>query len=833
MPRMPRRPARTLAFGASVAAVWVAAGWLSTPPARAAIWPSAVRRAEQDLSATDPSARLAAVAALAELPRAAARRLLLRALDDSDSQVQSSALELLLRLETPNVTERVVPWLSGSDKRLRLSAALALAVSPARNATPALGRALSDSDAEVRAAAAAALGASQSEGAVLPLLGHLDDSVPEVREAVVNALGALGDVRAALPLIGKIEDPRPSVRAAVARALGSLRDPRSNSALLLALRDSDRSVVVAVVRALGSLGESAAVAPLSGLLASAPEPELRRAVLQSLGHVGSVEAGQALVKELASDEPGRERDVVLSALAQAPLSFTPPLRDCMDTAVDPALAEGCALGLAQVHDAASSTRVRAALDRGRLSPKVGLSVLGRLGDARALSAALERLTVPDAETRDAAMTAAEALLSPKDADGRAVEPLARALAARAVSRPERLRLVGLLGRTGSERALSTLLPLLQSASDPALAESAALALGSVPGSASARALLGALDSEEPRVQRAAALSIRRSQSPELALPLLERLRKGGRSERSLVYLALPGPLGQAKEDKTLAAAVQLLAATRGSERDELLEAMAASHRPPARRALLALAQSADLGDRAKAAELLAAQPDVPALTRLLGDSDARVRQNAAWSLGFAAPAQAAEAERAVVGALRDRDAAVIGNAAVSLGRLTRGRPESAASALCGGLLRDARASVREQALRGLSLAHARCGDGYPAQLLSADGRARVRRAAAELLLRTSPRPAEQRLLWHCQESDTHAAVAEACGAAARADGGEVTPITVLIVPSPGSEAVPFSPFALLWPDGGLRLGSADRRGGVHEPRAPKGEPELLPYTGGD
>jgi HEAT repeat protein len=310
------------------------------------------------------------------------------------------------------------------------------------------------------------------------------------------------------------------VRAAVARALGALRDPRSGSALLLALRDSDRGVVIAVVRALGALGETAAVAPLAALLAAGPEADARRALLLALGHIGSAEAGQALVQELGPDEPGRERDAVLSALALAPAAFTAPLRNCLETAPDVLLAEGCALGLAEAHDVASSARVRAALDRGRLSPKVGLAVLGKLGDVRALSAALERLTVPDAETRAAAMDAAEALLSPKDADGRAVEPLVRALSARAVSRAERLRLVGLLGRTGSERALPTLLPLLDAASDPALAASAAAALGNIPGQAPAKALLGALDSDEGRVKRAAALSIRLASPAELLAPLL-------------------------------------------------------------------------------------------------------------------------------------------------------------------------------------------------------------------------------------------------------------------------------------------------------------------------
>src|SRR5258706_10719736 len=316
MPRRLRTKAELL--GTAVLAAFLAC---SSADARAAIWPSAMRRAERELSSSDAGTRAAAVVALSQLPRAAARRLLLRALDDLDAQVASSALELLLRLETPNVTERVVPWLSGTEKRLRLSPALALAVAPAANATPALGRALGDSDAGGRAAAAAALGASRSERAVLPLLGHLDGSVPEVREAVANALGALGDARAVLPLIGKIEDPRPSVRAAVARALGALHDPRSGSALLLALRDSDRGVVIAVVRALGALGETAAVAPLSALLSASPEPDARRALLLALGHIGSAEAGQALVEQLGPDEPGRERDAVLAALALAPASF--------------------------------------------------------------------------------------------------------------------------------------------------------------------------------------------------------------------------------------------------------------------------------------------------------------------------------------------------------------------------------------------------------------------------------------------------------------------------------------------------------------------------------
>jgi len=237
----------------------------------------------------------------------------------------------------------------------------------------------------------------------------------------------------------------------------------------------------------------------------------------------------------------------------------------------------------------------------------------------------------------------------------------------------------------------------------ALAESAAAALGAIPGKATATALLQALDADEMRVKRAAAFSIRRAHSAELLGPLLTRLARGGQSERALVYLALAGPLSQTRDNALLERAAKLLDVTRGSERDQLLEALAASSQPRARATLAKVAGSSERADRAKVAELLAAQPDVAVLERLSRDSDARVRANAVWSLGFVDAAGREAARVALVRALRDAEPSVIGNAAVSLGRLGRGQPDAAATALCGPLLHDARATVREQALRGLDI----------------------------------------------------------------------------------------------------------------------------------
>ena len=563
-------------------------------------------------------------------------------------------------------------------------------------------------------------------------------------------------------------------------------------------------------------------------------------MLLALGHIGNAEAGQARVQGAGRRRAWRENArPCLSALALAPAAFTPALARLSRLGARHELGRRL-----RARSRAGTTTWRrqracaAALDRGRLSAKVGLSVLGKLGDARALSAALERLTrTRRRNARGGDGMPPKRCFLRKEADGRAVEPLAQAgvvgargLAPRTAALGGVARADGLRARAAHRCCRCSRMP-----PTPRWPRVPRRALGTVPGKATALALLKALDADDGRVKRAAALSIRRSKSAELLLPLLTRLVQGGRNERALIYVALPGPLAQSRDDALIARTAQQLDATRGGERDELLEALSASTRPPARATLLRLAKSADFADRAKVAELLAASPDAATLLQLARDSDARVRENAVWSLGFVDATGADSARKALQQALQDRDAAVVGNAAISLGRLSRNRSQSPGDALCGQLLRDPRASVREQALRGSWRWRTPIAPmARQAARLGSDSRARVRRAAAEVLLRAATTPAaELQSLRRCQENDTHAMVAEACAGGPRPDGLAVEPTTVLIVPSAADEPAAGAPFELLWADGGLRLGSADRRGGVHEPRAPRGAVELLPYAGGD
>ena len=86
-------------------------------------------------------------------------------------------------------------------------------------------------------------------------------------------------------------------------------------------------------------------------------------------------------------------------------------------------------------------------------------------------------------------------------------------------------------------------------------------------------------------------------------------------------------------------------------------------------------------------------------------------------------------------------------------------------------------------------------------------------------------PLDARALRRCAAEDTHAAVAAQCRASRPASGGR-DDVLIFVVPDGRTEPTPRAPFALVRPDGTLRLGVADRRGGLFERGAPRGELSL-------
>lgn len=795
-----------------------------SPLAEASIWPSSSARVASELRSNDPAVRRRAAEALAGLPAPEARRLARVALDDSDPEVRLRAVEVGLATKLAELSERVVPWLAESEPRLRVAAAEALARRPLARATGALGRTLSDAEPAVRIAAARALGASGNPDAVLPLLGRLDDSVPEVREEVVRALARLGDRRAVVPLIGKIEDPRPGVRRAVARALGELSDPRSTSALVLALRDPEEEVKVAVLDALGRLGDASVAPSVAAVLTARPTSAVRTAALGALGRLGTPESRTLLLSELEYDEPGRERSPVIEAVRRTGVAALPELEACLGSAGPIERANGCALALGAIGDARAAAALISALQRGSIAIEVGLEALSSLGEPGLVPTVLEYLTAESARVRAAARRASFALLDPNRPDGRAVDPIARALARPKLLPSEREELVVLLGRTGAARAGAVLAPYARDATDPGLREAALGALGEIGPSGQDAVLLKALDDDHPGVRRRAALALRRVGGPKLVGELVARLARAGEQDRAALALALAGPLRSTSELSVLEQVEKLARASRDGARDALLEALAGASAKEAEKLLSGwLGPGSSAADRAKIAEGLGARASaVAALRALAKDRDGAVRANALWALGSVGQASDAALLEAALG---DRDVAAAGNAAAALGRLGARVKLSVGTALCRALA-DERGYVRANALAGLRLAHARCEGAPERRLLVEDDVELVRLAAARLLGSVRPDEADRRALERCLRDEPSGLVAEVCERPELPRVSGTEPVTVFVVPAFASEPVPRAPFALRFADGTMRLGVSDRRGAVFEPKAPRGVVEL-------
>jgi len=864
-----------------------AATAMPTTEASAFVWPNVPERIARGLSSSDPAERRTAASQLGDLPPPLAKPLVLRAMGDEDVEVRISAARTAARFKIEGAGDLVVPWLSETDSRLRLAACEVVRAVPTDRSITALGRVLSDPSQDVRLAAASAMGRSGSREAATLLLGHLDDNAPEVRSEVAQALGRLADKRAALPLVGRVQDASADVRRRVARALGDIGDPRATSALVLALNDASIDVRVEAALALGRMGTDEAtvsLAPLvrgdatSGASSAEGTQALRQAALRALGRIGTPRAIDLLVASLESDRPDALRSPARDALASIGSKAVPALTAVISGAPSPKVATGAVSALGEIGDPKSVAAIVRGTQRGTVPVLAGLTALATLGSDAALPAVLELMSDQPSDVRRAAIETASILLDPSHPDGRAIDPVKEILADSGISIDERIALASLLGRTGSPRAVPLLLTLAKDKSVP-LRRAALAALGSISQGDAAidGALTKGLDDEIPTIRMDAAIALSKVGTPAVSSALLHRLVDAAEQDRGALGIALSGTLSRSREPEL---ANQVTAAVKSApveSRDALIEGLGRMGTIDALTGLTSLA-AGPLDDRRKVAEALAAQGK--AASTLLGvlakDGDGAVRASAAWSLGFAGDASSGDLLGTLLG---DADVTVAGNAAASLGRIAAraGDPTIATSRVCAALT-DGRAHVRANALAGLDLAGADCGEATAVKLLASDPSEIVRLAAARHLHRwvartdtatpappkdgadrdakpkadapktdaaaipkadgevrgdlvpdkTPPLPGvlARRALSRCVNEETTYRVARACERAPVAGKPGAFPLVIFVVPDGASQPTPRAPFTVVLPDGTMHMGNADRRGAVFESAVPSGDVEL-------
>jgi HEAT repeat protein len=796
-----------------------ASGWAASEDEL--VWPDAIQTVVNQLASDDVVARRAAAAALGRLPESVQRRLLPTLFSDSDPEVRLVVADAAISIRLPEAGARVVKWLNDPDARVREAAAEVLGVLPHPGSAAALGRVLEDPEPSVRAAAAGALGNSGSSDASLFLLGHLDDSDPEVRHAVIAALEDLGDPRAVVPLIGRIQEQRAPLRRQAVVALGTLGDGRAASALIVALGDPDSTVRAAAATALGKLQASDAVWSLGALLETESDPDVQGALLGALGAMGSTSGADAILRAASRRHWTGAR--IEEALGSAGESALPSLEHCVFQTVHLGTVQSCVTALGVIGGQHAREILLRTLREGLAEVPRTLGALARAGDTTTLPAVLEYLSSPNPAERRAAIDAADRLLDPDRRLGLAVEPIVQALDRAQSTRLEQAALIGLLGRTGSPRAVPALLPIATSG-DEYLRATALEAIGQLGPAGADPVLLAALDAPLFPTRWTAAIALRRVGSRASLEPLLGLLEQAGGRRSETLAVALAGPLSDAPSEAQLERAVAVFAAGSGAVKDALIDAFGAVPGARGTKLLLGLLPGSAKATRAKVAEALAGHLDArEALLQLGSDSDAAVRANAIWSLSAAATSDDVPS---LANWIADPDVAVAANAVAALARSSQRLHIDASAALCGSLT-DSRSYVLVNALVGLRLTHATCtAANAPAWLLQHHPSDEVRSAAARLLREQSTTTRDaQHALGRCARKDVSGRVAAECKAPSSPIGVPLEPtvtVSVLVVPEGSSTPATRAPFAMVRSDGLIRSGTSDRRGSVSETAAPRG-----------
>lgn len=812
--------------------------------APAFVWPSVPERIAKVLEAGDPEARREAALQLVRLSASQAEPLVTKALGDEDVEVRLFAARAGARLLLHTAAEAAIPWLSEADPRLRLAAAELLRKVPLAKASAALGRVLSDPEPRVRIAAAGALGELDGPEPVIPLLGRLDDPNAAVRVEVVRSLSRLSDARATFALVGKLNDAAPEVRAEAARALARLSDPQSSGALARSLRDPSPEVRIAALEALGRLRAEDAVSAIAELLDEPNAVEVERAALRALGEIGSDEAVTVLVRELREEKPSAASTPARKALVAAGPDAVEPLLDLLNAPPSPRAAENAALTLAELRSERAPAAILTGLRRGNLGPEAGLRALGLLGDPSVTAKVLEHLAHPRASVRLEAAQALQAILRPENPDGRAVEPVVEALRRKGITSTEKAALIGVLGRTGSPRALPE---LGYWAKTKELRRPALAALGNLGPMGQDEVLLEALEDEQATVRWEAAKALAAAASEPTTLRLLDDLVNAAVADRGALGVAVSGAMARATSEEIVERAAELIESANETARDAIFEGLGRQRGARAGALLAKLARTGSVEDRRKIAEALAGHPEAKEAFFLLAeDAHPSVRATAIWSLAAAAATgnlaaepllgrpETSAFERALA-SLEDADATVVANAVAAVARLAKaaGTDEArkaAVTTLCQAL--DRRGGyVRANALAGLRLLEARCADGgKEREILRRDASEAARMEAAKLIRSVlgSDEEADERALLRCEIDERAARVAALCRRGEGAPETGSAPIAIFVIPDGRTEPLPSAPFALKLPDGFVRLGMADRRGAILEMAAPKGSLTLLP-----
>ncbi len=246
---------------------------------------------------------------------------LLGLLQSDDAGLMLDAIVVLGRIGDQQAVPSLVTRLSHVSHVIRAQVAEALALIGDPSSVPHLIHLLKDPDSTVRANAASGFVRLVDSQAFRPLLNALQDEDAYVRRYAASALGELGDTKAIPELLKLLQGwdllvamDAPFIEAIV-ETVGKLGDSSAATGLLPLLGSKHEGVILKTVLALKKLRSPTAIPALTELL-HAPQPALRRRVVETLGHAGDDSLVPVLGQVLCQDASREVRATAARSLGE-------------------------------------------------------------------------------------------------------------------------------------------------------------------------------------------------------------------------------------------------------------------------------------------------------------------------------------------------------------------------------------------------------------------------------------------------------------------------------------------------------------------------------------
>jgi eukaryotic-like serine/threonine-protein kinase len=267
---------------------------------------------EMQLKDPNKMVRAAALSALATRPEKSVNIDKVAAvLTDPDLDVQSKAVDVLIRINHPNTVKYLIPALKDESEYSRRAAVEVLNEVGNESSVEELLGAIKDDDWWVRSRAGDALaeiGGPIVVDSVLKLVTSKDE---EIRRSAIEILNATKDERAVDGLINATDDTDWWVRERAVDALSKIGSPKALPKLEAMLGDDPKTDTI-VIRALGKMGSHKHISKIVPMLQS-QDRAVQVEAIKALSHLADEEHAETIRTVLKKIKQSDEHTIINAA----------------------------------------------------------------------------------------------------------------------------------------------------------------------------------------------------------------------------------------------------------------------------------------------------------------------------------------------------------------------------------------------------------------------------------------------------------------------------------------------------------------------------------------